>query len=42
MVQWQQYVGEVDKWIIIMLQISSVYCVPNIVEIYQHLLKVVE
>jgi len=38
-VQWQQYAGEVDKWIIIMLQISSTYCVPNIAEIGHRLLK---
>jgi len=29
----QQYTGEVDMSIIIMLQISSVYCMPNIIEI---------
>jgi len=38
-VEWQQYVGKVNKWITIMLQISSVYCVQNIVEIDQRLLK---
>jgi len=36
-VQWQQYVGEVDRWIIIMLQFFSVG--PNIVEISRRLLK---
>jgi len=38
-VQWQQYVGTVNKRTIVMLQISSVYCAPNIVEIDQRLLK---
>ena len=33
----QQYIGEVDKSIIVVLQINSVECVPNITEIGQHL-----
>ena len=34
----KQYVGEVDKSIIVVLQINSVWCVPNtIIEIGQHL-----
>jgi len=32
-------VGKGDDWIIIMLQISSAYCVPNIIEIDRRLLK---
>jgi len=33
----QQYTDEVDMSAIVVLQISSVYCVPNIIDISQRL-----
>jgi len=36
---WQQYVDEADKSIIVVLQINSVYCVSNIIEICSILRK---
>jgi len=30
---YQQYAGEVDTSIIVVLQITSVYCVPSMIEI---------